>query len=56
MAEEGGRFHNLESTNPVLPGIDFEDGLNYVIDVALRVNASRDRQAQEFVARGIAEH
>ena len=35
MAEEGGRFHNLESTNPVLPGIDFEDGLNYVIETYL---------------------
>src|SRR5580700_630188 len=46
VAEERRGFHDLHAADLVLAPVHFEDGLHHVIDVALRINAARDRQAQ----------
>ena len=56
MAQEGRRIDNLKTTDAILVLIDFEDRFYNVIDVALRVHASRNRQPQQLVPCRIAEH
>ena len=50
VPQGGWFFDNLEAADRTLPRIHFENRFHHVIDVALRVNAAGDGQAQQFVA------
>src|SRR5215469_1031577 len=56
MPKEWRRFHDLEAANPVFTLIYFENRLHDIVHVAFGINTARDRKAQQFVARRIAEH
>ena len=49
-------LHDLEAPNLMLARIHFENGFHYIIDMALRVDAARDGEAQQFMPRRFAEH
>ena len=51
MTQEPRLVHDLQAAKLALACVHFENRFHQVIDVALRVDAARNRQAQQFVAR-----
>src|ERR1017187_3349541 len=56
VAQEGRLLHNLQAADLPLALVHFQNRLDYIIDVALRVDAPRNGQPQQLVAGLIAEH
>src|ERR1035438_235800 len=52
----GGLVGHAESAQFGFARVHFENRFDQVIDVALRVDAARDGQAQQFMASVLAEH
>ena len=51
VAQERRLLDDLQAPDLLLPRVHFEDGLHHIIDVALGVDAARDRQPQQLVLR-----
>src|SRR5205809_3717224 len=56
VAEERRLVRQAQAVNPLALPPDLQHNLDYVIDVALSVDAARDRQTHQVHVRGIAKH
>src|SRR5262249_26287192 len=56
MAQERRLFDNLHAADLVAPSVHLQNGLDYVVDVTLGVDAPRYRKPQQFVRRAFSEH
>src|SRR6516162_6636096 len=56
MAQKRRLFHDSHPADAVAIGIHLQDRLNHVIDVTLRIHPAWNRQPQELVTGGAAEH
>src|SRR5439155_25499295 len=56
VAEERRLVRQAQALNPLALPPDLQHNLDYVIDVALSVDAARDRQTHQIHVRGIAKH
>src|SRR5579864_2962394 len=56
MPQKLGFGNDFETAYLLLPLVDFENSLHQVVHVALRVNAARNRETQEFVPGLLSKH